>query len=129
MDLDQVDDIIFSLLLDSSDDEPQPKRRVRTGQPGDEYLKELLDSGHPERILNVLRMQLATFNTLCDWLAINTDLKGSRIISNQRVRGIVKEVSIEEKLMIFIHITSRPASIRDTTERLSRAQDTVSRSV
>ena len=55
MDLDQVD-VIFSLLLDSSNDELQLKRRVRTGQPGDEYLKELLDSGHPERILNVLRM-------------------------------------------------------------------------
>ena len=66
MDLDQVDDIIFLLLLDSSDDEPQPKRRVRTGQLGDEYLKELLDSGHPERILNVLCIQLATFNTLYD---------------------------------------------------------------
>ena len=126
MDLDQVDDIIFSLLASSK--QPQ-KRRVQTGQPADEYIKELLDSGHPERILNVLRMQLATFNALCDWLAINTDLKGSRITSSQRARGLGNEVSIEEKLMIFIHITSRPASIRDTIERFSRSKNTISRSV
>jgi hypothetical protein len=124
MDLDQVDDIIFLLLASR---EQQQKRRVQTGQPGHEYIKELLDSGHPERILHVLRMQLATFYTLCDWLAMNTDLKGSNITSNQRLRGYGNQVSIEEKLMIFIHITSKGASIRDTAERFSRAKNTITK--
>jgi hypothetical protein len=128
MDLDQVDDVIFLLLLDSSDEE-QPKRCVQTGQSGDEYIKELLDSSHPERILNVLRMQLATFDTLCDWLAINTDIKGSRITSSQRGRGLGKEGSIEEKLIVFLHIASKHASVRDTLERLPRSKRTISKSV
>jgi hypothetical protein len=123
MDLDQIDDVLFLLL---SSREQQQKRRVQTGQSGQEYIKELLDSGHPARILHMLCMQLATFYTLRDWLAINTDLKGNNIISNQRVRGWGKEVSIEEKLMIFIYITSKGASIRDTAERFSRAKDTIS---
>ncbi len=83
MDLDQIDDIL--LLLAAR--EQQQKRRVQTGQPGQEYIRELLDSGHPARIFHLLRMQLATFYTLRDWLAINTDLKGSNVRSNQRVRG------------------------------------------
>jgi hypothetical protein len=125
MDLNKaVDDIIFSLLLDSSDDE-QPKRCVQTGQSGDEYIKELLDSSHPERILNVLRMQLATFYTLCDWLVI----KGGRITSSQRGRGLGKEGSIEEKLIVFLHIASKHASVRDTLERLPRSKRTISKSV
>jgi hypothetical protein len=57
-------------------------------------------------------MQLVTFNTLCDWLAINTDLKGSRIAFGQRVRGIGKEVSIEEKLMIFFKALENPPPAR-----------------
>jgi hypothetical protein len=125
MDLDQIDDIL--LLLAAR--EQQQKRRVQTGQPGQEYIRELLDSGHPARIFHVLRMQLATFYTLRDWLAINTDLKGSNVTSNQRVRGWGKEVSIEEKLIIFIHITSKGASIRDTAERFSRSKDTISKLV
>ena len=83
MDLDQIDDIL--LLLAAR--EQQQKRRVQTGQTGQEYIQELLDSGHPVRVFHVLRMQLATFYTLCDWLAINTDLKGSPITSNQPIRG------------------------------------------
>ena len=80
MDLDQIDDILFLLLLESR--EQQQRLPVQTGQSGQEYIRELLDSSHPVRILYMLRMQLATFNTLCDWLAINTDLKGSNMISN-----------------------------------------------
>jgi hypothetical protein len=124
MDLDQIDDILFLLLLESR--EQQQRLPVQTGQPGQEYIRELLGSGHPVRILHMLRMQLATFYTLRDWLAINTDLKGSSVISNQRIRGLGKEVSIEEKLIIFIYITSKGTSIRDAAERFSRSKATIS---
>jgi hypothetical protein len=125
MDLDQIDDIL--LLLAAR--EQQQKRRVQTGQSGQEYIQELLDSSHPVRVFHVLRMQLATFYTLRDWLVINADLKGSPITSNQRVRGDAKQVSIEEKLVIFLYITSKGASIRDAAERFSRANGTISRLV
>jgi hypothetical protein len=47
-------------------------------------------------------------------MLINTRLKTS------------KNVTVEEKLMIFLHITTRPASNRDTQERFSRSSDTIS---
>jgi hypothetical protein len=90
------------------------KRRWDTALPGDEYVNELLNSNHPSRIEAVLRMQLNTFYALRDWLLANTRLKAS------------KSVSVEEKLVIFLHITTRPASNRDTQERFSRSGDTIS---
>ena len=74
-------------------------------------------------------MQLDTFYALRDWLLANTDLKGNNVTYNQRIRGGEKEVSIEEKLMIFIYIISRAASNRDTCERFSRSGRTISRYV
>jgi hypothetical protein len=94
-----------------------------------EYIKELLDSAHPERVHHILRMQLATFYSLRDWLYTNTDLKGDNIVHSQRIRGHGKQVSIEEKLAIFIYISSRGASNRDTGERFSRGGRTISRYV
>jgi hypothetical protein len=98
---------------------------IRTGQSGQEYLLELLHSGHPERIHHVLRMSLDTFYSLRDWLLANTRLEGDLIDSNWRKAGASNRVSIEEKLAIFIYIVSRPASSRDTAERFSRALHTI----
>jgi hypothetical protein len=90
------------------------KQRWKNAMPGSEYADELLNSDHSNRIQAVLRMQLDTFYALRDWLLINTSLKTS------------KHVTIEEKLMIFFHITIRLASNRDTQERFSRSGDTIS---
>ena len=125
MDLDDLDNI---LLLEAYR-RLQGVQRMRTGQSGHEYIKELLDSAHPERIHHILRMQLATFYALRDWLHTNTDLKGDNIIYNQRIRGHGRQVSIEEKLVIFIYISSRGASNRDASERFSRSGRTISRYV
>jgi hypothetical protein len=123
MDFDDFDDLL--LLIASR--RLQGVHRMRTGQSGHEYVKELLDSAHPERIQHILRMQLATFYALRDWLYTNTDLKGDNIIHNQRIRGYGRQVSIEEKLVIFIYISSRGASNRDVGERFSRGGRTISR--
>jgi hypothetical protein len=125
MDLDDLDNI----LLLVAHRRLQGVQRMRTGQSGHEYIKELLDSAHPERIHHILRMQLATFYALRDWLHTNTDLKGDNIIHNQRTRGYGRQVSIEEKLAIFIYISSRGASNRDASERFSRGGRTISRYV
>src|SRR5438045_910473 len=91
-------------LVDAVQDK---KRRWKNAMPGGEYANELLNSDHPNRIQAVLRMQLDTFYALRDWLLINTRLKTS------------KNVTVEEKLMIFLQITTRPASNRDVQERFS----------
>ncbi|KAK9239361.1 hypothetical protein V1525DRAFT_48672 [Lipomyces kononenkoae] len=113
MDLDEIEDLLFILAYSRH----REHRRIQTGQPGQDYIKELLDSAHPERIHQVLRMQVATFYTLRDWLVANTDLKGDNIIHNRRRRGHGMQVSIEEKLVIFIYISSRGASHRDASSR------------
>ena len=121
MDLDDLDNI----LLLGAYRRLQGVQRMRTGQSGHEYIKELLDSAHPERIHHILRMQLATFYALRDWLHTNTDLKGDNIIHNQRIRGYGRQVSIEEKLAIFIYISSHRASNRDAGERFSQGGSTI----
>jgi hypothetical protein len=77
--------------------ELQHCQRIQTGQSGQEYIRELLDSAHPKRVHHVLRMQLDTFYTLRDWLVTNADLKGDNITQNLRVRGSGRQTSIEEK--------------------------------
>jgi hypothetical protein len=88
-----------------------PSNRAWTGQ---EVVDNLLNCGNPIRIHNQLRMNLDTFFHLRDWLVINTRLKSSR------------NTSIEEKLLIFIHITSTGASNRVAQERFHRSARAVS---
>jgi hypothetical protein len=126
MDFDDFDDEIFFLLAYRRRRDYQERQRVHTGQSGHDYIQELLDSAHPERISHVLRMQLDTFYALRDWLVANTALKGDSIVHNRRIRGRGRQVSIEEKLVIFLHIISRGASNRDAGERFSRSNNTIS---
>ena len=86
MDIDDIEDLLLLLLASQS---PQVGQRVRTGQSGHDYVKELLESGHPERVFQMLRMRLATFYRLRDWLLENTDLRGDDITQNRRIRGLV----------------------------------------
>ena len=93
----------------------QGKKKCQdTALLGDKYVNELLNSNHPNHIQAVLRMQLNTFYALRDWLLANTQLKA------------LESESVEEKLVIFLHITTRLASNRDTQERFSRSSDTMS---
>lgn len=88
-----------------------PSNRTFSGQ---EYVDDLLTCGNNIRIHNQLRMTLNTFNLLQDWLVCNTGLKGST------------HVSIEEKLLIFIYISSIGVSNRAAQERFNRSAQVVS---
>lgn len=44
------------------------KKLWTTALPGSEYVNELLDSEHPDRIQQALRTRLNTFSALRDWL-------------------------------------------------------------
>jgi hypothetical protein len=58
-----LDDI---LLLHAYRKRQERAPHMRTGQPGQEYMNELLDSAHPERVRQVLWMELATFYTIAE---------------------------------------------------------------
>ena len=49
---------------------------------------------------------------------INTELKGSRKQAS---------IQVEEKLMIFLYIISKGASNRDTAERFSHSNNSISK--
>jgi len=84
--------------------------------PGKIYITELLATANPQRCKEVLRMRIETFFTLRDWLLANTSLKSSR-----KNNGI----SIEEKLVIFLYITTRGASNRECQERFCYGAGTI----
>jgi hypothetical protein len=90
-------------------------RSCRTSLPGAVYIQQLLEDKHPRRIREVLRMNLSTFNALRVWLLVNTSLENSR------------NISIEEKLAMFIHTIGHGASNRQVQERFSHSGETVSR--
>jgi hypothetical protein len=114
------------ILLELAREELQEGQSLLTGQPGHEYVKELLQSAHPQRVFQVLRMQLPTFYSLRDWLLQNISIRGDSIMGNNlRTRGRGTQLSIEEKLVIFLYIVSRGASGRDTSERFSRGRMTI----
>jgi hypothetical protein len=114
------------ILLQLACDELQKGQPRSTGQSGHEYVRELLQSAHPERVFQVLRMRLSTFYSLRDWLLQNTDIRGDSIIEEDpRIRGQGTQLSIEEKLVIFLYIISQGASNRDTSERFSRGKRTI----
>jgi hypothetical protein len=109
---DLIDDallaIVFMLLKEEPQDESKPRQsRGISGVDGHRRLQSLLNCGSNERIKAAFRMSKDTFFGLRDWLINHTHLKGS------------KHISVEMKLAIFIHITTRPASQRDTMEHYS----------
>jgi hypothetical protein len=105
---------VFLLALLAHRRQPQASNRTWTGQ---EYVDNVLNCGNPTRIHNILRMNLETFNQLRDWLVSNTKLKSSR------------NVSVEEKLFIFITIASTGQSNRRVQEQYNRSAKTVSQQV
>jgi hypothetical protein len=111
-------DIIQSQMAEDEDDvkRPVPRASRKMGGPkvGQQYLDQLLNSGHFDRIKGALRMSKYTFIALRNWLTTNTLLTAS------------KHVSVDLKIAIFLHLTTRPASQRDTMERFSVANRVVS---
>jgi hypothetical protein len=107
--------ITILLELEGSSIPRQPQIRFSNPHQGQQYVEELLNSNHPDRVRAVLYMSKETFYGLRDWLLVHTYLKSS------------KHISIKQKLLIFLHITSRPASNRDTMERFSHSNSTVSK--
>jgi hypothetical protein len=114
---DLIEDAILQELLNATHQvsSRSPRNRMRTGTSGHDYIQELINSVNNERIQQVFRMQLGTFNALREWLSNHTQLRPT------------EKVSVEEKLAIFLCIVTRPASNRDAQERFSHSGETISR--
>jgi hypothetical protein len=104
--------VLVATVLSAQGKQRLQSNRCTTGQ---EWVDDVLNCGNDKRIRNQLRMQLNTFSSLRDWLCINTTLHSSRW------------VSIEEKLFIFIWITSSRLSNRSAQERFNRSPSVISR--
>lgn len=108
---------LLPLIISAATQSTQNTERIRSLLlPGKTYVNELLASAHVQRCKEVLRMRIETFFTLRDWLLANTSLKSSR-----KTNGI----SIEEKLVIFLYITTRGASNRECQERFCYGAGTI----
>lgn len=83
---------------------------------GAKYIREILD-GHPQRCLDILRMESHIFQLLCDHLRSKNLLKNS------------KGVSVEEQLGMFMYMLSRNASYRTLTDRFQHSPETVHRHI
>jgi hypothetical protein len=110
--------IVENLRVEEEGNIEEPGQRIsrKMGGPkaGQQYLEQLLNSGHFDRIKGAIRMSRDTFIALRNWLTSNTLLKAS------------KHVSVDLKVAIFLYLTTRPASQRDTMERFSIANRVVS---
>jgi hypothetical protein len=102
----------FSDALYSQRQPRMPSNCLYTGQG---YTDDLLNCNNNIRIHNQLCMKLETFNILRDWFIQNTKLDSSQ------------HVSIEEKLLIFIYISSSGRSNHATQERFNRSAQVISR--
>ena len=114
----ELDEQIIFTLCTLTSAERQQQSRMRTGVSGRQYITELLSSGHPRRCFEVLRMSLPTFEALKLWLETHASLT-----CTNRHDGM----TIEEKIVIFLHIVARNASSRDCCERFSRGPEAISK--
>lgn len=92
------------------------KQACRTSSlTGEAYNQELLNTAHPRRCIEVLRMPLTTFLALEKWLVTETSLKRSR-----------KGVSVVQKLAMFLEIVGEVSGYHAVQERFQHSGDTVS---
>ena len=109
-----IKDIIPAIIIRAIKATKAEKTPRNTGQPGQQYLHELLQSS-PKRIYDVLRMKKETFFKLCDWLEVNTELAPSRYIT------------IQEQAAMFLWTLNYSASNRQVAERFQHSRETISR--
>ena len=95
----------------------QPPQAKRTSKmKGAEYIRELLAGQHQDRVQEVLRMPLKSFETLC------TIMRKEGLLSDSRYN-----ITVEEQLAMFLHAVGRGTSVRDVEERYQHSGETVCR--
>ena len=110
-----LSDIIPLIVMGAVENAKEPKISRNTGQPGGDYLRDLLECGNDKRIYSVLRIKKETFNKLCLWQRKSTALKDSC------------NILIPKQVAIFLWIINFDASIWETGERFQHSTRTISR--
>jgi hypothetical protein len=102
---------VFATVLEGLEHIQDRKQYWYYALPGKVYVDELLNSDHPERIHQVLHMQLDTFCALRDWLLSNTHLKGSKNIAVGRslryfctLQPVLPQIEIHESDSLILVI-------------------------
>ena len=92
-----------------------PKTPCRTSTlSGQQWVKELLE-GSPTRFLQQCRMTIPVFNKLC------SQCRNENLLKN------TKNVTVEEQVIIFLHIVSQNQSNRAAQERFQHSGETIHR--
>jgi hypothetical protein len=88
-----------------------PKPFAPTRRP----LQEWLDS--PVLLFNATGLQLPTLERLCTWLREHTGIENAN-----------SKMTLEEKVLIFLHVCRKGAGLRETQIAFNHSTDTISRS-
>ena len=89
---------------------------------GSNFTNQLLDpETNGQRIQNMTRMQLTTFVALIKWLKANTNLDDSDNSCQ------VSIILIEQKVLIFLYITTQGTAYRNAAEKFHHSLDTISK--
>ena len=93
----------------------RPRRPLRTSEiSGRQYLLELLN-GHPDRLFYTIRMDIATFRSLCRRLIV------MEVIDHDKI------ISVEEALVMFLWIITHNQRVRTVAERYQHSVETICR--
>ena len=123
------DALIIQAILSIT--KPIASQRRSAGQAGQDYLIELLTCGHARRFRDAFHMELETFYALRDWFVDRGLINGPNIFDNLNTGGSggYLPVSVEEKLAIFLEITTKAISIDLTAEKFARSAHKISKLV
>jgi hypothetical protein len=92
---------------------PVGVRTMRTDQfRGSRWTQQLID-GHPGRLYDITRLSVSGFKDLIDWMLEATNLDNS------------DNVLVEEKVLIFLFISTQGASYRLAAECFQHSTDTI----
>lgn len=92
----------------------EPQAKHTSPLKGAEYVRELIESAHPERVQEVLRMQLKPFKAFCNVMRKEGLLKDS-----------VHGHTVEEQVAIFLHIVGQGTTFRNAEERFQLSIQTI----
>lgn len=124
----QHDDIIRSaaaaaflgMAVTVNSSSPGTRTMYTDTERGAKFTSQLLDpEGSGQRIKNMTRMELTTFKELVLWMKTHTELKDS---APERWNTI----TAEQKVLIFLYITSQGVSYRNAAEMFNHSLDTIS---
>jgi hypothetical protein len=112
---------VLAVTAAANSSSPGVRTMYTDAERGARFTSQLLDSDIScQRIKNMTRMELTTFKALVNWMKSNTELKDSN-------PARWNSISAEQKMLIFLYITTQGVSHRNAAEMFNHSTDTISR--